>query len=126
MPYLIYNAATTTHPARRAWYVPGVKFEILSDARAEVKVKTMKQLTRVSSTVADSTVTTLFTDEMWDEALTDVLTGSGGGGLTTAEHNQLFDIPNKAETASLHTAQTGDINAHTTEAVNGITLTAAP
>lgn len=52
--------------------------------------------------------------------------GAGGGsGLTTAERDQLFDIPNKAETAALHTTQTGDINNHTTAAVNGITLTAA-
>lgn len=53
-------------------------------------------------------------------------TGSGGGGLTVAEHNQLFNIPNKAETTALHTAQTGDINSHTTDAVNGITLTSTP
>lgn len=47
-------------------------------------------------------------------------------GLTQAEHDQLFNIPTKPETAALHTAQTGDINTHTTDAVNGITLTAAP
>lgn len=61
-----------------------------------------------------------------EEFVASIPGGSGAGGLTTAEHNHLFDIPTKAETAALHTAQTGDINAHTTEAVDGITLTAAP
>lgn len=52
--------------------------------------------------------------------------GGSGSGLTTAEHNQLFDIPTKPELAAVLTTQTGDINTHTTEAVNGITLTSAP
>lgn len=50
---------------------------------------------------------------------------SVGSGLTVAEHDRLFDIPTRSETATLHTEQTGDINTHTTEAVNGLTLSAS-
>jgi hypothetical protein len=76
MPFLIYNPSSQ-HPDRRAWYVPGVKFEVIDTAKAIQKAKTMKQLKRLPSTTPDADVTTEFTDEMWDDAITDVLATGG-------------------------------------------------
>lgn len=52
--------------------------------------------------------------------------GAAVSGLTAAEHNQLFDIANKGELGQALTSTAVLINEHTDEAVNGITLTAAP
>lgn len=65
----------------------------------------------------------------WDAGYLNQFTppsGSGAGGLTTAEHNQLFDIADKGELGQALTSTAVLINEHTTTAVNGITLTAAP
>lgn len=76
MPFLIYNPSSQ-HPDRRAWYVPGVKFEVIDTAKAVVKAKLMKQLKRLPSTTPDADVTTEFTDEMWADAIADVQQAAG-------------------------------------------------
>lgn len=48
---------------------------------------------------------------------------TGTGGFTSADRAALADKPTKAEVAQVLTVQTGDINAHTTAAVNSLSIT---
>jgi hypothetical protein len=49
--------------------------------------------------------------------------GTGGGGLTTAEHDQLFDIANKGELGQALTSAAQLVNDHTDDKFAGLTLT---